>query len=101
MGMPFWRRQQARLNILPLVSLPVNVVGLPTGTYAAWLWWNSFSPFHFWLVFLSVLNIGLYCVVTSILYVNAWRRTGLVLARNRERVARRALKSAHRLSDTS
>jgi hypothetical protein len=86
MGMPFWRRQQARLNIVPLVSLPVNAVGLPTGTYAVWLWWNSFSPFYFWLIFLSVLNIGLYCVVTGIVYVNAWRRTGLVLARNSQRI---------------
>jgi hypothetical protein len=34
MGMPFWRRMQARINIIPVLSHPINVIGLPTGVYA-------------------------------------------------------------------
>ena len=91
MGMPFWRRVQARLNLLPVLSLPVNVVGLPTGLYALHLWFaggNPFGtwPFGFWLVALSVLNIGLYCGLMGFLYVNTWRRTRFVLSETRLRV---------------
>jgi glycosyltransferase XagB len=79
MGMPFWRRQQARLNIVPVLSLPVNIVGLPTGVRAASTLWTGANPFPFWIVALSVLNVGLYCVTMAIIYTNAWRRTQLVL----------------------
>jgi hypothetical protein len=86
MGMPFWRRMQARLNILPVLSLPVNVIGLPTGLYALYLALHHRNPFGFWLIALSVLNIGLYCVTVTIMYVNAWRRTAFVLSDIRLRV---------------
>ena len=86
MGMPFPRRMQARLNILPVLSLPVNVVGLPTGAYALYFLLKGGNPFPFWLIALSVLNIALYVVIMGALYRNAWRRTALVLAERRLRI---------------
>ena len=79
MGMPVWRRMQARINILPVLSLPVNVIGLPTGLYALYLYIFYAGRFQFWLIALSVINVALYLVVLAIIYVNAWRRTRLVL----------------------
>lgn len=86
MGMPFWRRMQARLNILPVLSLPVNVVGLPTGIYALYLLWLGQDPFPFWVIILSIVNIVLYVVTMTLLYRNAWRRTGLVLKKTSHRI---------------
>ena len=77
MGMPFWRRMQARLNIMPVLVHPVHVIGLPTGIYALYL--IGSDPFPDWLVALSLLNIALYALTTTSFLVNAWRRTALVL----------------------
>jgi hypothetical protein len=79
MGMPFWRRMQARLNIIPVMSLPVHMIGLPTGVWAFYLFLIGADPFPRWLVALSLLNIALYVLTTASFYVNAWRRTALVL----------------------
>lgn len=86
MGMPFWRRMQARLNILPVLSLPVNVVGLPSGGYVLYLWFLGSNPLSLWLVALSMLNIGFYCLLMSILYASTWRRTRFVLTERRLRI---------------
>ena len=86
MGMPFGRRMQARLNIIPVLSLPVNVIGLPTGVYALYKWYSHANPFPRWLVALSLLNVALYLVVTGICWRNAWRRTKFVLPERRLRI---------------
>jgi len=86
MGMPLRRRMQARLNLVPVLSLPVNTVGLPSGAYALYLSFTGESRFAFWLIALSVINIASYLVVLGIVYVNAWRRTRLVLDATRLRV---------------
>jgi len=87
MGLPFARRMQARLNIVPVLSLPVNLVGLPTGLHAAYLLWIGANPFPFWLVALSCVNIGLYLLTMSLLYRNAWYRTRLVLRHTGDRLS--------------
>ncbi len=79
MGMSFWQRMRARLNILPVLSLPVNIVGLPTGVYALYLYFFRSGDFQFWIIALSSINIFLYFVVLAVTYVNAWRRTRFVL----------------------
>jgi glycosyltransferase XagB len=87
MGMPFWRRLQARLNIVPVLSVPVNVIGLPTGALALY---NATlaggNHFPFWLASLSIINIGLYILVMCIIYLNAWHYTALVLDSKIKRV---------------
>jgi cellulose synthase/poly-beta-1,6-N-acetylglucosamine synthase-like glycosyltransferase len=79
MGMPFWRRMQARINILPVLIHPVHIIGLPTGLYAAWLFLRGADPFPPWLVALSLTNIAFYVMSSLFFYRNAWRRTALVL----------------------
>jgi cellulose synthase/poly-beta-1,6-N-acetylglucosamine synthase-like glycosyltransferase len=87
MGLPFWRRMQARLNIVAVLSLPVNAFGLPTGAYALYLYiFRAGFRQEFWLIALAVVNIALYFVLLAIIYANAWRRTRLVLDRTRSRV---------------
>lgn len=79
MGMPFWRRMQARLNIVPVLSLPANVIGLPTGAYALYLYLLHRGHFPLWVTALSLINVALYLTVLAIIYTNAWRRTRFVL----------------------
>lgn len=86
MGMPFWRRVQARINLIPVLSLPVNVIGLPTGGYALYLWIEGYGHFPVWVIVLSVVNICFYFTVLGITYTNAWKRTHLVLDRTALRI---------------
>jgi cellulose synthase/poly-beta-1,6-N-acetylglucosamine synthase-like glycosyltransferase len=79
MGMPFWRRMQARLNIIPVLSHAINVIGLPTGIYALYLFLSGISVFPLWIVLLSAANIAFYILTMGIFYANAWKRTKLVL----------------------
>lgn len=86
MGMNFWQRQQARLNLLPCLFLTVNAVGLPIGVWALVQWLQNLSPLSiFWLA-LSLVNIASYIVLMTIIYVNTWHRTALVLHRLRDRL---------------
>jgi len=87
MGMPFWRRMQARLNIVPVLSHPINVIGLPTGAYALYLFVKGADPFPLWLVALSALNIIFYAVMVSVFLRNAYHRTKLVLVKPRQRLS--------------
>ena len=86
MGMPFLRRMQARLNLIPVLSLPVNLVGLPVGVNAAYLYFQGVSPLPAWAVFLSFVNIGLYLLTMLLLYRNSWYRSGLVVQGRLRRV---------------
>jgi cellulose synthase/poly-beta-1,6-N-acetylglucosamine synthase-like glycosyltransferase len=86
MGMKFWHRQLARLNFVPTLSLLINLIGLPTGAYALYLFITSYGPFPPWVVALSAVNIILYVVVMGQAYWNAWKRTKLVLSRTSSRV---------------
>ena len=80
MGMGFWHRQKARINIVPTLSLAVNVVGLPTGAYALYRYILGIGPFSIGVVALSLLNIVLYIILMGILYTSAWKRTSLVFS---------------------
>ncbi len=79
MGMTFGQRVRARLNIVPVLSLPLNVISVPTGIFAAWTFYLGHNPFPVWTVWLSLLNILLYVILVGILHVNAFRRTQYVL----------------------
>lgn len=79
MGMSLPRRMQARLNLGPVLSMPVNTVGLPTGLWALWTTFDGRPDFSLPVIVLSALNVSLYVAVLTTLYVNAWRRTRYVL----------------------
>jgi len=79
MGMKFWHRQLARLNFVPTLSLLINIIGLPTGAYALYLYITSFGPFPPWVMLLSAVNVILYIVVMGQVYLNTWKRSKLVL----------------------
>ena len=86
MGMSFRHRQLARLNFVPNLSLPINVIGLPTGIYALYLFLTHSGSFPLWVVVLSLTNICLYVTVMGQVYSNTWRRTKLVLEKTSSRI---------------
>jgi cellulose synthase/poly-beta-1,6-N-acetylglucosamine synthase-like glycosyltransferase len=87
MGMNFWQRQQARLNLIPTLFLLINVVGLPTGVWALIQWLEGTSPLPFYWVILSIVNIAAYLILMTVVYVNTWRRTAIVCKKRSSRVA--------------
>jgi cellulose synthase/poly-beta-1,6-N-acetylglucosamine synthase-like glycosyltransferase len=86
MGMKFWARQKARLNLVPVLSQLVNIIGLPTGAYALYRFINHAGDFPLWVIILSLINIAFYLSLISGLYVNVWKRTGYVLNKKRDRI---------------
>lgn len=81
MGMSPWQRFKARLNILPCLSLMVNLVGLPVGIWALADAVAGSHALPAYLAWMGGLNVALYVLVLALLYVNAWRRSALVLDR--------------------
>jgi len=79
MGMKFWDRQKARLNFVPILSLSINLLGLPIGIYALYRLADGSGPFTTPVMVLSLVNVALYVSVIGQMYINAWRRTKLVL----------------------
>jgi serine/threonine protein kinase/cellulose synthase/poly-beta-1,6-N-acetylglucosamine synthase-like glycosyltransferase len=86
MGMSFWQAQKARLNILPCLSLTVNVVALPLGMWALYEWFNGTSPLSVYWVGLSMFNIASYILLMTRIYIATWQRTSLVLSHFWDRV---------------
>jgi cellulose synthase/poly-beta-1,6-N-acetylglucosamine synthase-like glycosyltransferase len=81
----FWQRQRARLNMVPVLSFLVNIIGLPTGAYALYRFIEGTGVFSLWIVVLSLINILLYVSFMTLLYRNVWRRTRYVLQKRRDR----------------
>ncbi len=86
MGFTRGQRLRAWLNFLPCLSLWVNVIGLPVGIWALWLWYRGVSPLPFWTVFLAAFNVFAYVAGLLSLYASTWRRTAMVLDRRRDRL---------------
>jgi cellulose synthase/poly-beta-1,6-N-acetylglucosamine synthase-like glycosyltransferase len=87
-AMGFTRRERfrARLNLLPCLSLALNPVGVPLGVWAIVTLILGISPLPLALCGLSLLTIALYALIMSLIYVNTWRRTAIVLERRRDRL---------------
>ena len=64
-----------------------NAIGIPTGIWALWTYFAHDSIVPQWTLWVAALNLTLFAVSLVPLYVNTWRRTGLVLARRRDRIA--------------
>jgi len=80
MGMKLRHRIRARLNLVPVLSLPLNVVSVPTGILAMLIFVvRGHNPFPIWAVWLSFVNLVLYVLIVGVIHVSAFRRTKLVL----------------------
>lgn len=87
LGFSAWERVKAWLIFLPCLSLWVNLIGYPVGAWAMWALVRGENVLPLWLVILAAINIVAFAVSLTVLYVNTWKRTALVLERKRDRVA--------------
>lgn len=86
MGMSFFQRLKARLNIVPCLFLLVNVVGLPAGIWMSVEFFRGNTPVATpWLI-LSVANLFLYFILLIRIYVSIWKRSRIVLQSKFDRV---------------
>ncbi|MBV9234079.1 MAG: glycosyltransferase [Candidatus Eremiobacteraeota bacterium] len=81
MGFTPWQRLKARLNFVPCLSLWINVVGVPTGIWAAYEFFANPGLLPPWVFWLAVFNVATFVLYMGLLYENTWRRTGLVTTR--------------------
>ncbi|MGA2159341.1 MAG: glycosyltransferase family 2 protein [Dehalococcoidia bacterium] len=86
-GLKFGQRQLARLNMVPVMSLLINIIGIPTGIYAAYLFIQNSGILPFWVVFLSIINIIFYISLMIAIYSSIWKRTKLVLNKTGDRIS--------------
>jgi len=86
MGMSFWQRMRARLNLVPCLSLGINAVGLPLAVWATAELIEGHDPFGIVLTVLSVVNILAAVVLLVRVFYAAWVRSGLVLENRRGRL---------------
>lgn len=87
LGLTPIQRFKCRLIFLPCLSLWINALGIPTGIWALVTYFKHDDILPVWVVTLACLNLALFVTSMSALYVNTWRRTGLVLNRWQERVS--------------
>ena len=78
---------KAWLNFLPCLSLWINALGFPIGVWAILAWSNDRDLLPLWLIVLCTVNVALFVVSLTLLYINTWKRTALVLDRRGERIA--------------
>ena len=86
MGFTGWERFRARLNLVPVLSQLINVVGVPLGIWAIVTFALGISPLPLSLLALSLLTFSLYVFIGSLTGANTWRRTAIVLSRRRDRL---------------
>jgi hypothetical protein len=79
LGFTPWEKFKAWLNFLPCMSLWINAIGVPTGAWAAWAFFEHENIFPLWVVGVAGFNLVAFVVSMMALYANTWRRTGLVL----------------------
>jgi hypothetical protein len=68
------------------LSLWINAIGVPVGIWAVVEYFTHANVLPIWMVWFSLLNITLFVVALTLLYINTWRRTKLVLNRWIDRV---------------
>jgi cellulose synthase/poly-beta-1,6-N-acetylglucosamine synthase-like glycosyltransferase len=86
LGFTPWEKVKAWLNFLPCLSLWINAIGFPTGAWAIWTALHHQHLFPMWIVAVSCFNVTAFVLSLCVLYVNVWKRTGLVLDSVRERL---------------
>ncbi len=86
MGMSFPQRMKARLNLVPVLSLMVNAIGLPLGVWVIVEAALGHDPIDLPLTVLSAVNIVAAVAVLTRIYLAAWSRTRMVLDSRRDRL---------------
>lgn len=86
MGIKFWQRQLARLNMVPVMSLLINIIGIPSGLWILYLFLLGQNPLPLWVSILSIANIIFYIGLMTAIYVSTWRWTGVVLKKTSSRI---------------
>jgi cellulose synthase/poly-beta-1,6-N-acetylglucosamine synthase-like glycosyltransferase len=86
LGMTPWERFKSWLIFFPCLSLTINVVGVPIGVWAAYEYFTRADILPVWTVWLAIINLVLLVIELTLLYVNTWKRTGLVCTRWADRV---------------
>jgi hypothetical protein len=81
-----WERFKSWLIFFPCLSLTINVVGVPIGVWAAYEYFTRADILPVWTVWLAIINLVLLVIELTLLYVNTWKRTGLVCTRWADRV---------------
>ena len=81
LGLTPFQRFQCWLNFVPCLSLLINVIGIPLGIWAAWLYLSGSHVIPAWTFWFAVANLTLFTWSMLLLYANTWRRTGLVYHR--------------------
>jgi cellulose synthase/poly-beta-1,6-N-acetylglucosamine synthase-like glycosyltransferase len=79
MGMSLRHRFLARLNLVPVLSHLVNLIGLPTGFIALSLFVRHISHVPLAVIVLSVVNSVFFVIVMGIIYTRTWKRTKMVI----------------------
>ncbi len=86
MGMTGRQRARARLNLIPLLSLAINAVGLPVGVWGIVESVRGAAPIDLPLVALSAVNIAGASMIMLRIYLAAWTRSSLVLSSYTDRL---------------
>jgi cellulose synthase/poly-beta-1,6-N-acetylglucosamine synthase-like glycosyltransferase len=86
LGFTPWEKFKAWMNFLPCLSLWVNAIGFPIGVWAIVQWIRDADIIPLWLTVLCTINVVAYVLSMLALYVNTWKRTGLVLTRTSDRI---------------
>lgn len=86
LGFTLLQKIKAWMNFLPCMLLWVNVIGLPPGLWALWVWFTGQNLMPLWLTIVSLFNIFALFVTLTMLYIRTWKRTALVLETRRDRI---------------
>jgi cellulose synthase/poly-beta-1,6-N-acetylglucosamine synthase-like glycosyltransferase len=86
MGMTFWQRMRARLNLIPCLSLGINAIGLPLAVWATAELIEGHDPFGITLTVLCVVNLAAAVTLLIRVFYSAWVRSGMVLNNVRSRL---------------
>ena len=79
MNFTFAERCRAWLNVLPCLSLWINVIAMPTAVWAAWAYVHHRNVVPPAAAALACANLAAFVLSFVALYLSAWRRTRLVL----------------------
>jgi len=79
MGMSTKGRLLSHLNLIPVLSLIGNALGLPLGIWALLGYFNGTNDFTDAVVVISLVNITSYLLLLVIIYRGIWRSISMVL----------------------
>jgi len=80
MGMTWRQRMKARINLIPCLSLVLNLPGLPLGIWALVEATRGEDPVGLPLTVLGIVNIVAAVAVLTRISWAAWKRSGMVLS---------------------